>query len=267
MKSSLGVDFSSFGGSLDQGTVACWRQQGIEYAIPQYSAALPQHLEALRGSGLRTEVYVYLYFPLSPWNQTPEDRVRACLNMLHGRDVKRVWLDVEETNDTPAGTVAAVQRCVKVVEDAGLAPGIYTGRWIWPRATGNSAAFAHLPLWHAEYTAPDGAGESHPEDAPDFDTFIPYGGWTRPRIWQFQNTHPLCGHSVDLNKMEEPMTNEQAKLHMFNALLHDFDVVPVSEGQGVLEGEPTPTVRVRLQPIDGQPAFAEFTIWAKTDVV
>ena len=63
------------------------------------------------------------------------------------------------------------------------------------------------------------------------------------------------------------MTKEQAKLHMFNALLHDFDVVPVAEGEGVLDGEPTPTVKVQLKPVDGQAAFAEFTIWAKPDVV
>ena len=264
----LGVDFSQFGGPLAQETVRCWKEQGIEFAIPQYSSMLPQHLEALKQGSLDTEVYVYLYFPLSPWSQTPESRVSNCINMLHGFNVKRIWLDVEESNASPANTVAAVQRCVEVVQAAGLSPGIYTGRWIWPSATESSQAFAHLPLWHAEYTAPDGADESHPEDAPDFDNFIPYGGWTRPLIWQFQNTHPLCGHSVDLNAMEgSDMSQEQlnelgeqrARAYLIDALLRDFKVVPVAETADKLT--------VELQPLDGQAVMARFTIWKRPEVV
>ena len=62
---------------------------------------------------------------------------------------------------------------------------------------------------------------------------------------------------------EEPMTNNEARAHLINALLHDFNVVPVAEGE--INGKPT--VTVELQPVDGQPSFGRFTIWAEKDVI
>lgn len=203
--SHLGVDFSSHGGSLEQARIDCWKALGVEYAIVQYSGLMPEHLDACMAGDLYAEAYVYLYFPRSPWNQTPEDRVLACLNMIGNRPMERIWLDVEEKGNSPAEVVAAIGRCVSLVEAAGKKAGIYTARWIWPSATGNSAAFSHLPLWHAEYRGTI-------QNPPPFDSFQPYGGWARPHIWQFAGTTQLCGHSVDLNNSEVPIGEEEAPI-------------------------------------------------------
>src|SRR3989304_2434410 len=46
-----------------------------------------------------------------------------------------------------------------------------------------------------------------PDIAPDFDRFRPYGGWTRPAMWQFQGTTQLCSFGVDLNLREAPIVS------------------------------------------------------------
>ena len=164
---------------------------------------MPDHLQALAGSGLDVEVYVYLHFPLSPWQQTPEMRVNACLAMIRGKNVRRLWLDVEDPRDSasPADTVAALQRCVSLCQTAGVQSGIYTRANSYQDHVGNSTAFAHLPLWHAGYIgqAPTPDLSLMPQD---FRSFVPYNGWTRPLILQWWNTTTFGDHSVDLNVME-----------------------------------------------------------------
>ena len=159
---------------------------------------MPQHLTALKGSGLTLEAYVYLYFPLSPWNQTPESRVQACINMIRLADVPvgRIWLDVEVEGvptDTAVNTIQALQRCESIIRGAGFEPGIYTSITMWTKMCANISAFNHLPLWDAHYLP---AGSPQP---PDMTGFRPYGGWTAATMWQYQGTTELCGHSVDLN--------------------------------------------------------------------
>ena len=195
----LGVDFSEYGGDLAPATAECWKQAGISFVIVQYSARMEQHLGILQAAGLEAEAYVYLYWDRSPWNQTPADRTNAALQLAAGR-VSRLWLDAED--QTHPYNEAQLQDCVTVCKLAGIPCGIYTGRWWWVPQTGNSQAFAHLPLWHAEYVTND--PQARLDLAPDpGDGFQPYGGWTRPTIRQFQGTSTLCGHSVDLNVADD----------------------------------------------------------------
>jgi hypothetical protein len=141
---------------------------------------------ALQG-GMTVDTYVYLY-----WRYGVGEQVRAALEAVAGYPVGRLWLDCEDATGsrTPEDMVALVGQAVDACGQ--FACGIYTGRWWWAPATGNSSAFSHLPLWHAEYT-------SGPQVLPDFDTFRAYGGWDRPFMWQFQGTTYLCGVGVDLN--------------------------------------------------------------------
>lgn len=224
---SLGVDFSQFGGPLAQQTIACWKQNGVEFAIVQYSAVMTQHLEALAKAAMPAEAYVYLYWGVSPWNQTPQDRTVAALNMAGG-NIKRLWLDAEDS--THPYREDQLLECVRICEQAGMPTGIYTGRWWWQPNTGDSQAFKNLPLWHAEYTAPDGEAGPRPDLAPALSSFKPYGGWTKPTIWQFQNTHQFCGHSVDLNVQYAgagPAPGGGDSLNRYNAFAGWFHDKPV----------------------------------------
>lgn len=197
-----GVDFSEFGGPINQAQVARWKARGIDFAIPQYSQWLPLHLQTLEAAGgLEIETYVYLFWGLSPWNQTPLDRVKAALQMCWdpaGRyRVRRLWLDAEDSS-SPYREDQLLE-CVDYLDQVGMPTGIYTGRWWWIPKTGNSTRFAHLPLWHAEYI---GQGSEPDLGAPApgfFDNFDAYGGWVRPHTWQFWGTANLEGHSVDVN--------------------------------------------------------------------
>lgn len=213
MALSLGVDFSHYGGPLNRQTVDDWKQSGVEFAIVQYSESMPDHLAVLDAAGLLVEAYVYLYFPLSPFNQTPEDRVRNCLKMIEDHNVRRLWLDVEESSDSasPEDTVAALRRCVAECEAAGVEAGIYTRANSYQDHVGDSTAFAHLPLWHAGYLG-QGPDLDMSRMPADFEGFRPYNGWQRPLIWQWWNTTTFGGHSVDLNVMEveETMTKINA---------------------------------------------------------
>lgn len=196
----LGVDFSQYGGALAASTVQCWKGKGVNHAVVQYSERMSQHLEVLTQSGgLELEAYVYLYWGLSPWSQTPRDRVRAALAIARGR-ISRLWLDAEDT--THPYQESQLAECVAACDAAGMPCGIYTGRWWWVPRTGDSRTFSHLPLWHAEYL-----GEAPTPDLSrlpqDFSAFRPYGGWSAPAIWQWWNTTSLCAHSVDLNAIPD----------------------------------------------------------------
>ena len=156
--------------------------------------------KAFHRGGIDIHAYVYLYWGLSPWGQTPVDRVNACLKMLEGYDVKYVWLDCEDT--THPFDADQLSRCINASTAANLQTGIYTGRWWWPRAGNFLLAWPNVPLWDALYTS-EGDPPDIRKEPQSFDRWKPYGGWTQPLIWQWHNTTTFGGHSVDLNVMEE----------------------------------------------------------------
>lgn len=204
----LGVDFSQWGGELRADVVECWKGRGVSHAVVQYSELMDQHIRALQAAGgIDIEAYVYLYWGLSPWGQTPLDRTQAALKRAGGR-VSRLWLDAEDiSNPFRADQLA---ECVAFLEREGMATGIYTGRWFWEPHTGNNLDFRHLPLWHAEYLTTNILAEPERMKAVDFGAFQSYGGWARPAIWQFQGTASLCGHSVDLNAVDDVVVTPPA---------------------------------------------------------
>jgi len=48
--------------------------------------------------------------------------------------------------------------------------------------------FSNLPLWYAHY-----------DGSPSFSDFVPFGGWGRPVMKQYQGTTGVCGTSIDLD--------------------------------------------------------------------
>ena len=148
--------------------------------------------------------------------------MRRALDTLGGFPIERLWLDCEEATAgfSPQQIVAEIEAGLAAC--APLPSGIYTGRWWWPASTGNSSRFAGVPLWHAEYMP-------SPNTLPDFAAFKPYGGWTRPAMWQFQGTTSVCGVSVDRNVRafvpppamppSPPLSNELALIRFARALV------------------------------------------------
>jgi hypothetical protein len=191
-----GIEFSQWGGPLDAGTVECWKSRGVEFAVVQYSAESRAQMDVLQQAGIKLEGYIYLYWGVSPWNQTPAQRTRLALATFGDR-ITRLWLDAEDS--TNPYDENQLLECVKVCEDAGMPVGIYTGGWWWKPNTGDSKAFSHLVLWDANYLRT--SADADAEFIPDLASWKPYGGWTKPEIWQYQGTSTLCGYSVDMNYM------------------------------------------------------------------
>lgn len=162
-------------------------------------------------------MYAFLYFGIDTLGQT-----QTAIQMALDYDVKRVWLDCESTGEHDAASGPTqrqdeLARCVEAVRDAGLEPGIYTGRWWWPGYMATEA-FSHLPLWHSEYTvrfAP----------VPEVD----YGGWTKVAIHQYTSQFWCCGRNRDANYVfeEDDMTREQVL-----ALLKEFRLIDDAETVG-----------------------------------
>lgn len=185
------IDVSNYSGQINGATISCWRNQGYDHLIcgTQRREITRQQLQTAQAE-ITLDAYVYLY-----WSRDIAAQVREALETISGLNVGRLWLDCEDDagGRTPEQVVSLIRDAVAACDN--FPNGIYTGRWWWQPSTGDSQEFAGLPLWHAEYTA-------HPNVLPDFDGFRPYGGWTRPSMWQFQGTTNLCGVTVDLNLMD-----------------------------------------------------------------
>lgn len=188
----LAIDVSNYTGPITVDQARCLREQGVEHVIAgtQVPSVTRVQLEAALAAGMTIDAYVYLY-----WRRDVAAVVREALRALEGLPAGCLWLDCEDQTAglSPAEVVELIERAH---EACGPQPaGIYTGRWWWPNATADSSAFSQLPLWHAEYTRSS-------DERPDFDSFTAYGGWTRPRMWQYRGTTVLCGVSLDLNLLE-----------------------------------------------------------------
>lgn len=156
--------------------------------------------DALYRNNLPVEaLYVFVYWTIGDYRLLDD-----AMKLAREWGLK-VWLDCEWhlTGYPGTGTHAPAPNVIlSMIHNyksylAETYQGIYTGRWWWPTYTGNSQDFAGDPLWHANYgPMPDAV----------FAGFIPYGGWTRPVIWQYSSDGP--GSVVaDLNEemIFEPM--------------------------------------------------------------
>jgi GH25 family lysozyme M1 (1,4-beta-N-acetylmuramidase) len=139
-----------------------------------------------------TQVDVY-HFP--SMNQGAGAQINASIACLNAHKVKfsRYWLDIEIfawPNDTNKN-VAFIKNLVDTLLENKISDiGIYTSHRSWPPITGNSTLFAHYPNWYAHYQTPP---------QPNFNDFVPFGGWTKPFMKQYQGDAKICGIDVDTN--------------------------------------------------------------------
>ncbi len=218
------VDFSQ-GADLTQSTIDWWKANNVGLAVPQYSAKLPSYLTSLDNQGLEVDVYVYLYFPKSPWDQTPEERVRTALGMCQGHQVKCIWNDVEDPADAQGPTnwqsnINAMWECILSEQANGYEAGIYTSIYRYQERFGDYTGFsaAGVKLWNADYLAEFSSADLSKEPTGLLLRHGNYGGWTKPDMWQWHNTAMFGGHSVDLSIREDPVNeNDQIELSLLRA--------------------------------------------------
>ena len=172
---------------------------GTQYPRPPYPPGCAHHqIPALLAPGLEVEAYVYLWF-----SGDAGEQAREALEVIRPwrARIDRLWIDVEDE----AGSLDAGARIASVraaVEACGEMPaGIYTAAWYWQPCMDDTAAFAALPLWAAQY---DGRADLE---------VTPFGGWARAAMKQYAAEVALGGlPRVDLNWYEgvpEPLREEE----------------------------------------------------------
>lgn len=199
--STLAVDLSNYSDPLTPAAVQALKDAGVELAICQAvdpPAPFPPtktraQIQACLEGGLQVDVYVWLWFDLT------EQDIRNKMLLVADLPIRQVWLDVEDTAaikydqaTCEAKVAAALAVCDGYPGSSGDPTGVYSGRWFWAdrRYLGNTTAFSDRELWDANY-----------DDVADASVgFVPYGGWTAPRIKQYRGTTSLAGiGGLDLN--------------------------------------------------------------------
>ena len=166
----------------------CLKAQGVDSIILgcQIEPVADTMARDAQRAGIRIMgVYVFLKDAGTPI----PDGVAKAIRIAQKYGARRVWLDCEQSGLTAAEIASARVQ----VENAGLLPGIYTGKYVWG-TFGASDAHKDLPLWHAEYGQNT---PSSPSRAPV--TEVSYGGWTRPDIHQYSSVISACGRNRDHN--------------------------------------------------------------------
>ena len=157
-----GIDVSSYQGKIDWNMV---KKDNIDFVILRSilqsgkpDARFEEYYAGSVAAGYRPDVYVYMY------DLTPEySRVRASkvVDLIRGRNVKRVWLDLEyaaQRNLSKSRLTEIINAAAEVIQSAGYEVGIYCNQdWY-----DNVLDVPNLPylFWIARYglnngTAPD----------------------------------------------------------------------------------------------------------------
>ncbi len=188
------LDFSNYTGlSPDVHALKAAGWDGVILGTQNPSVTRRQW-EACNLEGFHVDsLYCFVY-----WDLEDVRRISEALQLAEQYNLS-VWLDCEWTHQgypgtgtwaPPVNTLKSLIRKYKQQLGARYA-GIYTGKWWWEPYVGNTTEFSGDPLWHAAYQAAQ----------PDFDDFLPYGGWTRPLLWQY-SSNGTQGVNADLNVEE-----------------------------------------------------------------
>lgn len=206
---TLAVDMSSWGGPITSAKVESLWQAGARRAIVGVSDVelARQQLTLTAERGMEIQAYSYMY-----WGANNEERLDRVRRAAQGLPLAFVWPDFEDKNaplDDPAGVISWMRGCMALAERLGLPVGVYTAAWWWRSWARNTAAFAHYPLWVAQY-----------DEWPVL-TMTPFGGWTECAMKQYKGTTVLGSkpndYSVDLNfylgggPMPEEVVDEKAR--------------------------------------------------------
>lgn len=218
---STALDVSHWSGELTEARLRAAQRAGMTRLVvgTQNHAVARQQAGVARSLGVEVQAYVYLYFAANP-----AERVRRDLPLLREIGATRYWLDAE---DVVAGMRqdAYVQDLHSAVAAAGAIPtGIYTARWWWVPYTGNSTAFAHLPLWTAQY---DGKA--------DLSAVMLYGGWKSAAMKQYR-PHASHGDPKDGAWFPDQATGVWCDVNVYAAAVLTAEQRRLVDWLGTAEG-------------------------------
>lgn len=194
------LDFSNYTGTqIDVADLVVNGWEGVIIGT-QFPSISREQIRLCRRGFLQVDaLYVFVY-----WDSEDQRRLNEALQLANEFNLQ-VWLDCEwhltgYPGTGPAPPPPILLELIRSYKSrlGNRYKGIYTGGWWWPPYTGNSVEFRNDPLWHAAYQSTE----------PNFDNFVPYGGWTRPAIWQY-SSNGTQGVNADLNIEEVPDTAPQ----------------------------------------------------------
>lgn len=211
----LTVDISEHQGNLTKAEVDLWVREGVEAAILNIrdAAWVDRNVPVLRAAEL--DIFgPYVYLVMGYWETTHGLTLKA-IDRAREWGCEWVGLDAED-NGASSGVserVNTLLHLVDLVEDNGLKPYIYTGRWYWVPQMGNSTLFAGLPLWLSDYTT---------RNEPKYTTN--FGGWSTVSMHQFTSTPPApFRSSLDLNYITDMGAFQMVTQKQYNELEGRFD--------------------------------------------
>jgi len=190
---TYGLDLSA--GGCDSSCFSCLKNNDYSFAVvrgfqsvghvdPNVAASV-----AAAWAGGMAHVDVYM-FP-DPTAGNPAGQVQECVNNLRSQGVTfgMLWFDIEgpqywmgqEDNQVFMNGLIAEGRAM------GVNLGIYSSASQWdPIFGGSYSSGSGLPLWYAHY-----------DGEPNFNDFVPFGGWSSPAIKQYHGTTAVCGFDID----------------------------------------------------------------------
>jgi len=119
-------------------------------------------------------------------------QIRETVNYLKGAGTKygMLWLDIEGTQywkDVNYNR-AFFTDMANQLNSLQVNWGVYTGKSQWEPIMGSWSGGSSRGLWYAHY-----------DNVANFNDFVPFGGWSKPAIKQFQGDVTVCGVGVDRN--------------------------------------------------------------------
>ncbi len=196
----LCIDVSNYSGPISIEQATALYALGVRKAIVQFVnpsiLVHRQQIPNLKAAGISVEGYSYCWFSAGP--SFIDARTQWACTEAQSFGVTHMWIDCEQSmGDNPPfdhvhqPVSPSIRAAVDRVKAMGLTAGIYTAAWWWIPGASNSQEWKDLPLWNANYDLD-----------PDLDV-VNYGGWTVPRMEQYQGDTTLAGVPyIDLNSFE-----------------------------------------------------------------
>lgn len=189
------LDISNWQGEISDATVACWKAAGIGLVVVRLSLetnakaqlALRQ-LDVCKRGGLLIAGYQWDY-----WRWDPVQTTDWTMQLIGDRKLEFIAQDVEDpdgvlTPDKNAAWIRKSSDTYNIYRQKNL---IYTGKWFWDSYMRGITSLSDIPLWDANY------------DGTPIGGFIPYGGWQKETISQFNSAYDLCGYELDINWIDD----------------------------------------------------------------
>lgn len=196
MATTRAVDFSSYTRIPNTADIANLKALNVTRAIIGTRGNRRNFVAqaaACLAAGLEVQAYIYVY-----WNEPAVVQTMNALALIRQvPQITMVWVDVEADEDNevlnnPRDLIDTMLATLQPYET-----GIYTSISMWGEIMRDSHAYAHLPLWDANYGSENAA-------------FHAYGGWLQRAMHQYAGSVDVAGLNVDLNTITEgPMTAEE----------------------------------------------------------